>query len=418
MMLRGVHDRFQAIMFADMGGPCRPLPPHREEAARAGVREQRGSLAAIATAHGGRVVPSSGDGLFLTFASAVQAVRCAVEMQRAARDYGLDLRVGIDAGEPAIEDGEPRGAPVLTASRLCDAADAGQILASPVVHAVAAPHVTEPIRPAGKMRLRGLPDPVAVTQVVWREEDEAILTDPPAVRERPITVVIADDQKLLRAGFSVILEAEPDITVIGEAADGRAAVDTVLRRRPDVVLMDIRMPVLDGLDAAERILTEPGAETAVVMLTTFDASEYVYRALRIGASGFLLKDAPSDRLLDAVRVAAAGEALIAPSITRRLVERFSVAPPDPTTVPELRELTSRELDVLRLIARGMSNQEIARELVLGENTIKTHVTRVLFKLGLRDRVQAVVLAYETGVVRPGPTADRGPRAGRRTDSNR
>jgi DNA-binding NarL/FixJ family response regulator len=226
-------------------------------------------------------------------------------------------------------------------------------------------------------------------------------------------VVIADDQKLLRAGFSVILEAEPDITVVGEAGDGRAAVDTVLRRRPDVVLMDIRMPELDGLDAAERILSEPGVETAVIMLTTFDASEYVYRALRIGASGFLLKDAPSDRLLDAVRVAAAGEALIAPSITRRLVERFSVAAPDPSTVPELGQLTPRELDVLRLIARGLSNQEIARELVLGENTIKTHVTRVLFKLGLRDRVQAVVLAYETGVVQPGPSrsTERSPSRG-------
>jgi DNA-binding NarL/FixJ family response regulator len=339
-------------------------------------------------------------------------------MQRAARDDGLDLRVGIDAGEPVMEDGEPRGAPVRTASRLCDAADPGQILASPVVHAVAAPHVKEPIRPAGTMRLRGLPDPVAVTQVVWREEDEALLPDPPAVRERPITVVVADDQKLLRAGFSVILEAEPDITVVGEAADGRAAVDTVLRRRPDVVLMDIRMPELDGLDAAERILAEPGGGTAVVMLTTFDASEYVYRALRIGVSGFLLKDAPSDRLLDAVRVAADGEALIAPSITRRLVERFSIAPPDPATVPELRELTARELDVLRLIARGLSNQEIARELVLGENTIKTHVTRVLSKLGLRDRVQAVVLAYETGVVQPGPTEARGPRAARPPGSSR
>jgi DNA-binding NarL/FixJ family response regulator len=167
--------------------------------------------------------------------------------------------------------------------------------------------------------------------------------------------------------------------------------------------MDIRMPHLDGLDAAERILAEPGVDTAVVMLTTFDASEYVYRALRIGASGFLLKDAPSDRLLDAVRVAAAGEALIAPSITRRLVEQFSTAAPDPSTVPELRTLTPRELDVLRLVARGLSNQEIAQELVLGQNTIKTHVTRVLFKLGLRDRVQAVVLAYETGLVRPGPS---------------
>jgi len=217
---------------------------------------------------------------------------------------------------------------------------------------------------------------------------------------RPITVVIADDQRLLRTGFRVILEAEPDVTVVGEAGDGRSAVDVVTRRRPNVVLMDIRMPELDGLQAAERILARPDSTTAVVMLTTFDASDYVYEALRIGASGFLLKDAPTDRLLDAVRVAAAGEALIAPSITRRLIEQFTRgARPEPGGVPPaLAELTARELDVLRLIARGLSNAEIAAELILGESTIKTHVARVLSKLSLRDRVQAVVLAYETGLM--------------------
>jgi DNA-binding NarL/FixJ family response regulator len=174
----------------------------------------------------------------------------------------------------------------------------------------------------------------------------------------------------------------------------------VRRRHPDVVLMDIRMPELDGLQAGERILSDPELETAVVMLTTFDATEYVYEALRIGASGFLLKDTPSERLLDAVRVAAAGEALIAPAITRRLIEQFTRgARPASGGVPAaLAELTPRELEVLRLIARGMSNNEIASELILGENTIKTHVARVLSKLGLRDRVQAVVVAYETGLV--------------------
>ncbi len=214
--------------------------------------------------------------------------------------------------------------------------------------------------------------------------------------------MIADDQRLLRTGFRVILDAEPDLTVIGEAEDGRSAVDLVRRRRPDVALMDIRMPELDGLQAAERILSDPELDTAIIVLTTFDLNEYVYEALRIGASGFLLKDAPAERLLDAIRAVAAGDALIAPSVTRRLIEQFArAARPVSEAVPAaLAELTPRELEVLRLIARGMSNAEIAAELILGENTIKTHVARVLAKLGLRDRVQAVVLAYETGLVAP------------------
>ncbi|MEJ7875934.1 MAG: response regulator transcription factor [Solirubrobacterales bacterium] len=220
--------------------------------------------------------------------------------------------------------------------------------------------------------------------------------------DREIGVLIADDQDLLRAGFRVILDAEPDIRVVGEAPNGVWAVELVKRRKPDVVLMDIRMPELDGLKAAERILSEPGTTPAVIMLTTFDRGEYIYEALRIGASGFLLKDATADRLLDAVRVAAAGDALLAPSITRRLIEEFArVARPKKDTLPEqLHELTPRELDVLRLIARGLSNSEIAAELVLGENTIKTHVAHILNKLGLRDRVQAVVMAYETGLIEP------------------
>ena len=174
------------------------------------------------------------------------------------------------------------------------------------------------------------------------------------------------------------------------------------RTRPAVALLDIRMPELDGLGAAERILSDPALETAVLMLTTFDRDAYIYEALRIGASGFLLKDAPSDRLLDAVRVAAAGDALLAPSVTRRLIEQFArAARPAPGEVPTaLAELTQRELDVLRLVARGLSNAEIADRLVLGENTVKTHVARVLRKLGLRDRMQAVVVAYETGLVTP------------------
>jgi DNA-binding NarL/FixJ family response regulator len=217
---------------------------------------------------------------------------------------------------------------------------------------------------------------------------------------RPVTVVIADDQRMVRHGFRVILEAEPGITVVAEAGDGVEAVALVRRHAPAVALLDIRMPVMDGLQAARQVIAL-GPATRVLILTTFDADDYVYEALRAGASGFLLKDAPAEQLVTAVRSLAAGDALIDPVITRRLISRFTLAARRPAGLPdELRQLTARELDVLRLVARGLSNIEIARELVVEENTVKTHVSRILMKLGLRDRVQAVVLAYETGFVTP------------------
>jgi DNA-binding NarL/FixJ family response regulator len=222
----------------------------------------------------------------------------------------------------------------------------------------------------------------------------------------PVTVVIADDQRLVRQGLRLILESEPGIAVVAEAADGAEAVALVRQHSPAVALLDIRMPVLDGLRAA-RLVIEKYPATRVLILTTFDADEYVYEALRAGASGFLLKDAPSDQLIVAVRSVAAGDALIDPVITRRLISRFALAarPPGPGEVPAaLSALTARELDVLRMLTRGLSNQEIARELVVEESTVKTHVSRILTKLSLRDRVQAVVLAYETGLVVPGPGA--------------
>jgi len=212
-----------------------------------------------------------------------------------------------------------------------------------------------------------------------------------------IRVLVADDQTLVRTGFRVILEAEGDIEVVAEADTGTAAVRQAQLVTPDVVLMDIRMPELDGLSATEQIRRQPNPPT-VIVLTTFDQNEYVYRALRAGAAGFLLKDSPSSRLIAAVRAAATGDSLIEPAITRRLVERFVEAPQPQGLPAQLTSLTERELDVLRLIARGLSNAEIAAELVVAETTVKTHVARVLTKLGVRDRVQAVVVAYETGFV--------------------
>jgi DNA-binding NarL/FixJ family response regulator len=218
-----------------------------------------------------------------------------------------------------------------------------------------------------------------------------------------VRVLIVDDQALVRTGFRMILEAEDDIEVVGEAADGVEAITEARRLEPDVVLMDVRMPELDGIEATRRLLSNGGpAGTKVVMLTTFDMDEYVFDALRAGASGFLLKDVPPERLIDGIRAVANGDALLAPSITRRLIEEFVRSGPGTTAPPPaLGDLTARELEVLQLIARGLSNAEIAKELFVSETTVKTHVAHVLMKLGLRDRVQAVVLAYEAGVVQPG-----------------
>jgi DNA-binding NarL/FixJ family response regulator len=219
------------------------------------------------------------------------------------------------------------------------------------------------------------------------------------------TLVIADDQGMVRAGFRSLLEAEPDLEVVGEAADGQAAVDLVTRLRPDVTLMDIRMPVLDGL-AATRQLLDAGVPTKVLVLTTFDLDEYVFAALRAGASGFLLKDAPAEELAAAIRVVASGDALLAPGVTRRVIDAFvHRAPPTPDPDRPVADLTRREVEVLGLLARGLSNADIAARLFVSEGTTKTHVSNVLMKLGLRDRVQAVIYAYEHGVVVPGGGED-------------
>jgi DNA-binding NarL/FixJ family response regulator len=214
-----------------------------------------------------------------------------------------------------------------------------------------------------------------------------------------VRVLLADDQELVRAGFRMILETQADIEVVSEAGDGVEAVAATRRVRPDVVLMDIRMPNLDGLQATKQIMAT-GSRSRVLILTTFDLDEYVYQALAAGASGFLLKNAPPEQLIDAVRVVAAGDALLSPSITRRVIEQFTRLPP-PGGTDVLAGLTDREREVLKLVARGMSNAEIAAQLFVSDATVKSHVAHLLAKLQLRDRVQAVVLAYESGLIRPG-----------------
>ncbi|MGV0094897.1 response regulator [Streptomyces californicus] len=219
----------------------------------------------------------------------------------------------------------------------------------------------------------------------------------------PIRAVIADDQMMVRQGFSFLLNAEPDIEVVGQAVNGLDAVDKVAELAPDVVLMDIRMPELGGIEATRRITAPEESTAKVLILTTFDLDEYVYEALRAGASGFLLKDASADELAHAVRVVAAGDALLSPNITKRLIMEFSRTAGAPRAPLKARtgDLTERETEVLTLVAGGLSNAEIARQLIVAEQTVKTHVGRILVKLGVRDRTQAAVFAYESGLVRPG-----------------
>ena len=216
-----------------------------------------------------------------------------------------------------------------------------------------------------------------------------------------VRVLIADDQELIRTGFRMILAAEPDIDVVGEATNGAEAVSICRELHPDVVLMDIRMPELDGIEATRRILAQPHQpKPSVLILTTFERDEYVYGALRAGASGFLLKDVPAHKLAAGIRTIGEGDALLAPSITRRLIEEFAAPRTPADSTPGLDELTPRELEVFQLLASGMTNNEIAAKLVVGDTTVKTHVARILMKLGVRDRVHAVILAYETGLIPP------------------
>jgi DNA-binding NarL/FixJ family response regulator len=216
-----------------------------------------------------------------------------------------------------------------------------------------------------------------------------------------IRVAVVDDQEVVRSGFAALLETQPDVEVIGVAGDGVTAVELCREHKPDVVLMDVRMPTMDGIEATRRIVLEVGESTRVLVLTTFDLDEYVYEALAAGASAFLLKDATAEALFDAVRVVAAGEALLSPRVTRRLITEFARLRPAPLVPPDaLRKLTARETEVLRLVAEGLSNTEIAERLVVSEETVKTHISHVFAKLGVRDRAQAVVVAYESRLVKP------------------
>jgi DNA-binding NarL/FixJ family response regulator/class 3 adenylate cyclase len=351
---------------------------------------------------GGEGIGTQGDAFFVAFRRPKDAALAALAAQQALSGHdwphGVEprVRMGIHTGEASITADEYHGLAVHRAARICAAGSGGQILVSQATHALLDDENLSFVD-LGEQQLKDFERPVRVYHLVSPEQDGS------AVASGCIRVLIVDDQALVRAGFRMILDAEEDIEVAGEAADGLQAVDEVRRLRPNVVLMDVRMPEVDGIEATRLVLAQDGSDTRVVMLTTFDMDEYVYEALRAGASGFLLKDVPPEQLVEGIRAVASGDALLAPSITRRVIEEFVSRPPGSarTLPPELEELTPRESEVLTLMARGQSNAEIANTLVVSETTVKTHVAHVLTKLGLRDRVQAVVFAYESGLVEPG-----------------
>jgi DNA-binding NarL/FixJ family response regulator/class 3 adenylate cyclase len=417
------------FLFSDVEGSTALLRKLRDGYREVMGRHEELMRAAWADA-AGRELDADGDSFFVAFARPRQAVEAAVAAQRsvAAETWpeGVDLRVriGVHTGEATLAGDQYVGLAVHRAARICDAGHGGQILLSETTRSLLEDEEAEfgqfELRDLGPQVLKDFDRPVRIYQVAIEgflgefpplrtagygattladRQDELATTD----EDGAVRVMIVDDQALVRAGFRMILEAEADIEVVGEGADGNEAIAEWQRLRPDVVLMDVRMPEMDGIEATRRLLAHEDAETKVVMLTTFDMDEYVYDALRAGASGFLLKDVPPEQLVAGIRAVASGDALLAPTVTRRVIEEFVSRPPASVRAlpKQLEDLTAREFEVLKLVARGLSNAEIAKELFVSETTVKTHVAHVLMKLDLRDRVQAVVLAYESGLVQPG-----------------
>jgi DNA-binding NarL/FixJ family response regulator/class 3 adenylate cyclase len=409
------------------------------------VRQLRGRYADVMADHerllrsafqdaGGHEINTQGDSFFIAFRKPKDAVGAAVEAQRSLASHPwpekteMRVRIGIHTGEATVRGDQYLGLAVHRAARICAAAHGGQVLLSQTTQALLEDEEELgelDFSDLGPRSLKDFDRPVRIYQLLApdlpaefpelrsaeegargsaRLADQHEVADGAAAQESTeIRVLIVDDQALVRTGFRMILDAEEDIDVAGEASNGKEALTEAYRLKPDVVLMDVRMPDLDGIEATRRLLATDGVESKVVMLTTFDMDEYVYEALRAGASGFLLKDAPPEQLVDGIRAVCSGDALLAPSVTRRVIEEFVRHPPNAvrTAPSEIEELTPRECEVLKLIARGLSNAEIAQSLVVGETTVKTHVARVLMKMHLRDRVQAVVMAYECGLVQAG-----------------
>lgn len=421
------------FLFSDVEGSTELVRRLRDRYADVMADHERLLRSAFQDA-GGHEINTQGDSFFIAFRKPKDAVGAAVEAQRSLASHPwpekteMRVRIGIHTGEATVRGDQYLGLAVHRAARICAAAHGGQVLLSQTTQALLEDEEELgelDFSDLGPRSLKDFDRPVRIYQLLApdlpaefpelrsaeegargsaRLADQHEVADAAAARESTgIRVLIVDDQALVRTGFRMILDAEEDIDVAGEASNGKEALTEAYRLEPDVVLMDVRMPDLDGIEATRRLLATDGVESKVVMLTTFDMDEYVYEALRAGASGFLLKDAPPEQLVDGIRAVCSGDALLAPSVTRRVIEEFVRHPPNAvrTAPSEIEELTPRECEVLKLIARGLSNAEIAESLVVGETTVKTHVARVLMKMHLRDRVQAVVMAYECGLVQAG-----------------
>ncbi|MEY2470923.1 MAG: hypothetical protein QOK28_252 [Actinomycetota bacterium] len=395
--------RTATFLFTDIEGSTSLVEAHGDKWGDA-LADHRRIMRRVCAQHDGDEVRTTGDGYFAEFANAENAVAAAVAAQIALRanawPVGLELqvRMGLHTGEVEVDGGELVGFAVHEAARVCAAAHGGQILLSGETHDAA----NVECRHLGAFALRGVSAPVDLYQVLDGQLPDTF--PPPNVgttKEHAsgvIRVVIVDDQEMVRTGFRLILGATDGLQVVGEARNGVEALEVIADAQPDVVLMDIRMPVMNGIEATQQI-TASGGGPRVVILTTFDLDEYVYDALRAGASGFMLKDAPPADVVRAIQVVAAGESLLAPSITRKLIGEFTRGnKPSRADHKPIDGLSDREIEVLTHIARGLTNGELAATLFISEATVKTHVRNLLQKLDARDRVQLVVLAYEAGLV--------------------
>ena len=387
------------FLFTDIEGSTRLLRDVGRERYEEALGTHRRLLREAIDENEGFMVGTEGDGCLIVFRSGADAVAAAAAAQRrhAAHPWPADaivrVRMGLHTGDAVLGDEGYVGLAIHHGARIGAAGDGGQVLLSSITARLVAHQLPEGVelRDIGERPLRDLDTPERLFELVIDG------TPGSAARPGAIRVLIADDQALVRSGFTMILETQRDIHIVGDAEDGAEAVRLVSELEPDVVLMDIRMPELDGLEATRRILALSNAPR-VIVLTTFDMNEYVYEAMKAGASGFLLKDTRPELLIEAVRTVAHGDALLAPTITRRLIEEFTSRPsPGPYASTELAGLDERELEILGLVAQGLSNAEIADSLAIAEATVAAYVDVILAKLGLRDRAQAVVVAYQTGL---------------------